>query len=714
VVSVTNSLGPPALWLRLEAQGTTLTTDEAWQVSLAGATWEYACGASQAFSFSRGNPLYGSELLLDSLRRVWPVLGGLLLVFLLLVMFVKWWTVRRPFAFAGPTAEQWPWCLFAVVLTARLVLSIHNLLLLPPTTGFDVKGHQAYIRFILDNSALPLPQEGWETHQPPLYYAASALLLGLVGLTPEDDSGILLLHGVNALIGLLQSYLLLLCLRRLFPQNFAIQGVGLVAGAFLPPALYLSQFVTNEVLAALFVTIAIYLSLIALRTEKESLLLFVAIGAVLGAAMLTKFSSVLAVPVLCLALIAPLRAKGKPSFSQAAGRVSAVLLSCLIVCAWHYARVWMEGRKSLLPGSEADPAMAWWQDPGFRTSAYYANFGQALIRPLFSGSHSFGDAIYSTLFGDGLAGGAARVASRPPWNYDFMNAAYLLALVPCTLLVVGLVVSIARLPRQAEPGWLIVSGLVCLFGLGVLYFSLRAPCFGAVKAFYALPALAGFSALVGVGWDRVMARYRAIETAIWVLLLVWAATVYAAFWIRPKNPQVQIVRGLVLAEQQRYGEALEMLSLALRLDEEASKVGNGQLLTEARAHAHLTMGMIFDAQHEPAKAVLQYRAALVECPELDIALNNLAWMLASNPKIRDGSEAVRLAERACRLTQERQTVYIGTLAAAYAEAGRFSEAIATAQRAINCARLRGETSVAELNQQLWEFYKAGKALPKSE
>jgi tetratricopeptide (TPR) repeat protein len=444
------------------------------------------------------------------------------------------------------------------------------------------------------------------------------------------------------------------------------------------------------------------------------MLLFLAIGSALGAAMLTKFSAVLAVPVLCVALIAPFQVKGKPAFSQTARRVSTLLLSCLIVSGWHYARVWMEGRKSILPGSDTDPAMAWWQDPGLRTGAYYANFGQALIRPLFSGSHSFGDAIYSTLFGDGLASGATHVASRPPWNYDFMNAAYLLALVPCALLVIGLAVGIARVLREAEPDWLIASGLVCFFGLGVLYFSLRAPFLGAVKAFYALPALACFSALVGVGWDRVTMRYRALKTAIWVLLLVWGATVYAAFWIRPENPQVQIVRGLVLAEQQRYSEALEMLSLALRLDADASKVGNRQLLPGIRAHAHLTMGMIFDAQHEPAKAILSYRAALAECSNLDIALNNLAWDLATHTEVGNGPEAVRLAERACLITQESETVYIGTLAAAYAEAGRFTEAIATAQKAFNCARLRGETSVAEVNQQMLELYKSGKSLRKSQ
>ena len=64
-------------------------------------------------------------------------------------------------------------------------------------------------------------------------------------------------------------------------------------------------------------------------------------------------------------------------------------------------------------------------------------------------------------------------------------------------------------------------------------------------------------------------------------------------------------------------------------------------------------------------------------------LNNLAWALATHPdaKIRNGTRAVKLAEDACRQTQYQQTVMVGTLAAAYAEAGRFDDALATAQKA---------------------------------
>src|ERR1019366_3785041 len=74
-----------------------------------------------------------------------------------------------------------------------------------------------------------------------------------------------------------------------------------------------------------------------------------------------------------------------------------------------------------------------------------------------------------------------------------------------------------------------------------------------------------------------------------------------------------------------------------------------------------------------AGAVARYQRALQIDPYLVEALNNLAWLLATCPEasLRNGPEAVQHAEQACQLTQSRRTIMVGTLAAAFAEAGRF-------------------------------------------
>jgi tetratricopeptide (TPR) repeat protein len=97
-------------------------------------------------------------------------------------------------------------------------------------------------------------------------------------------------------------------------------------------------------------------------------------------------------------------------------------------------------------------------------------------------------------------------------------------------------------------------------------------------------------------------------------------------------------------------------------------------------------------------------------PNLARALNNLAWVLAASPDagLRNGAEAVRLAERACELTHHGEPLFIGTLAAAYAEAGRFPEAVITAEKAEHLATNTGLTAVAAENRQWLELYRAGK------
>jgi tetratricopeptide (TPR) repeat protein len=86
--------------------------------------------------------------------------------------------------------------------------------------------------------------------------------------------------------------------------------------------------------------------------------------------------------------------------------------------------------------------------------------------------------------------------------------------------------------------------------------------------------------------------------------------------------------------------------------------------------------------------------------------NNLAWSFATNPDAtkRNGELAVKLAEDACQRTHYQQTIMVGTLAAAYAETGRFDEAISAAQKACELAEKNGETNLLQRNQELLELY----------
>jgi len=120
------------------------------------------------------------------------------------------------------------------------------------------------------------------------------------------------------------------------------------------------------------------------------------------------------------------------------------------------------------------------------------------------------------------------------------------------------------------------------------------------------------------------------------------------------------------------------------------------------------LALIRNAQRQTAQAIDHYSEAVRLDPSFFDALNNLAWIRAANPnpEFRNGSEAVRLAERACEGTGYKQATMVGTLAAAYAEAGRFEEAITTAGKARELALAAGQNEIAEKNQELIRLFRA--------
>jgi 4-amino-4-deoxy-L-arabinose transferase-like glycosyltransferase len=113
-----------------------------------------------------------------------------------------------------------------------------------------------------------------------------------------------------------------------------------------------------------------------------------------------------------------------------------------------------------------------------------------------------------------------------------------------------------------------------------------------------------------------------------------------------------------------------------------------------------------------AEAVQQYRGVLNLDPDNPEALNHLAWILAtsSKAKLRNGEEAVQLATRAVALTDRRLPAFLGTLAVAYAGAGRFSNSVETAESAYELALLTNQKEMAANIAELMSLCSSGKAV----
>jgi len=118
------------------------------------------------------------------------------------------------------------------------------------------------------------------------------------------------------------------------------------------------------------------------------------------------------------------------------------------------------------------------------------------------------------------------------------------------------------------------------------------------------------------------------------------------------------------------------------------------------------VAMLLAFEGRTVEAVAHYLDALRADRRYVPALNNLDWLRATqtNAAVRNGPEAISLAQSACALTQWRQPTTIATLAAAYAEAGNFGEAARVAQQAITATKAADPTAdVRELEKMMNEF-----------
>ncbi len=170
-----------------------------------------------------------------------------------------------------------------------------------------------------------------------------------------------------------------------------------------------------------------------------------------------------------------------------------------------------------------------------------------------------------------------------------------------------------------------------------------------------------------------------------------------AIQIKPNYCEALNNLGNALAAEGRFDEAIEHYRKAIQIKPNY-------------CDAQYKLGKALAAEGRFDEAIEHYHQAIQIKPNYANALNNLAWVLATNPddELRNGDEAIRLAEHACELTHYGEPLFIGTLAAAYAEAGRFPEAVATAEKAEHLATTAGLTAVAAKNRQLLELYRAGK------
>ena len=204
-----------------------------------------------------------------------------------------------------------------------------------------------------------------------------------------------------------------------------------------------------------------------------------------------------------------------------------------------------------------------------------------------------------------------------------------------------------------------------------------------------------------------------------------------ALQINPGATEAHVNLGIVLMQMGKVDDAISHFQNALQIKPDHAQahnnLGNALLqkgeLDEAIVHfrqalqinpgyakAQNNLGNALLRKGNVAEAIVHFQQALQIEPADPATQNNLAWLLATCPEasLRNGNKAVELAEQANYLTGGGNPFVLCTLAAAYAEAGRFSEAVETAQRGWQLAEAQSNTGLAGQLQFEMKLFQAGK------
>ena len=160
----------------------------------------------------------------------------------------------------------------------------------------------------------------------------------------------------------------------------------------------------------------------------------------------------------------------------------------------------------------------------------------------------------------------------------------------------------------------------------------------------------------------------------------------------------------------------KLAATLLAAGDQAAALAQWRLVLEARpddAAVHYKVGSVLNRSAHVDEAMVHLRRAIQLNPDWPVPANDLAWLLATHAdaEVRQPNDAVVFAEQAARLTEHQNPAVLDTLAASYAAAGRFDDAVKWAENAIALAQEAGAADLAEqIRARLENNYVKQKAL----
>ncbi len=386
---------------------------------------------------------------------------------------------------------------WSAVLAVAVGVRLWNALAGPMLWGYDAWGHVAYALFLELYRALPWADQGWSYFHPPLHYALGFLLAQFSDAVWLARG--LALWGSAASLGI--AAIAAQLARRAFPARRELALVAFATAALLPVQLYVSPMPGNKLSETLLSTAAVGLFVAGERRPRATLGRDLAVGALLGLALLAAASGLLAL----LAILASLpllhrRERASPQACRAWQRALRIAAVALALASPYYGRNWLEFGVPFRKSSDVSEVRAAEsrQGPGERPISDLWRLSPRLFAqpdPLAPALlHSIPGTLYagwwSDLYRESLIDEPVRREQELAWRRRLLAA----ALLPTALAAQGAALWLRDLWRGRRRATGVPVAL--LFAANLVAYALHAywlPRWTALKAIYFLGATLPFA-----------------------------------------------------------------------------------------------------------------------------------------------------------------------------------------------------------------------------
>lgn len=451
--------------------------------------------------------------------------------------------------------------LFAIVL--RISLCWYT----PPQNSFD--NHFEPIKLILKTGNIPAKNTCRECFHPPVFYYVSAMFVkASLAMDVNSKSLPKLLQCINCFYAILSICVIYLILNKLRIPDFSkIAAFGTIC--FLPRHIYMSAMHSNDAMACLFVSLCIFLLLIAIEKKFSFLSLF-ALSISITVAIFTKYTALVVIPVTIVGFTAAFLYR----IVTPSKKTFIVLILALLppmVLFGIYLKDNLDRYGNPLPFNDQFMNTTVVKQPKDQGGINFFNFTPCkyITNPIISPGrmHSFWTLIYGEMWFDieprylrytdpafiksplawwdyyypwlrGEAGypyisdsSSNQVKDNPLSGYTHLLGAMLLTLglIPMSFLVIGLckaILSIMRFGKAEDvtsSTSLIIFSILIMFNVaGIIYLTIEAPVFSSMKALYLMNSVSAFSAMTGIGLDSLSKHDRLKKYIILLFFILFS------------------------------------------------------------------------------------------------------------------------------------------------------------------------------------------------